>query len=232
MKVLVIIPARGGSKRIPGKNIKKFLGNEMISYPIKAALSCEAVSRIIVSTDSSEIKMVAEKFGAEVPFMRSAKTSDDYATTFDVIREVVDNIDNIEDYDFICCLYPTSVFVTDKILDDSFNKISLDSSDGAVSVLEYSHPIQRALKISKSETIESIYPEYYNSRSQDLEPTYHDAGQFYIFKLSNALNEKKLITKNMSPVIIPNSQAQDIDTEDDWTMAEIKYKYCLENEKR
>ncbi len=227
MNVLFIIPARGGSKRIPGKNIKNFLGKEIIAYPIEAALGSKYCSKLIVSTDSEKIRNVALKYGAEVPFFRSEKNSNDFATTFDVIEEVCSKLNEVDDYDYICCIYPTSVFVTDELLNQAFDVIEKENSDGAVSILEYSHPIQRALRIEQSGFVRSITPEYYNSRSQDLETTYHDAGQFYIFRLKEVQKEKKLIVSNSTPIIIHPARAQDIDTQDDWDLAEIKYKYCF-----
>ncbi|UTP71908.1 pseudaminic acid cytidylyltransferase [Alteromonas sp. LMIT006] len=227
MKVLFIIPARGGSKRIPKKNIKSFLGKEIISYPINAALSSRYCSKLVVSTDSEEIMQVANKYGAETPFLRSDKNSDDFATTYDVIDEVCNRTTNIAEFDYICCIYPTAVFVTDVVLDGAFDLVIKNNSDGAVSILEYSHPIQRALCVDQSGNLRSINPEYYDVRSQDLEPTFHDAGQFYIFKLSYAQKEKKLIAGNITPIVIPPARAQDIDTMDDWEMAEIKYKHCF-----
>ncbi|WP_165312545.1 pseudaminic acid cytidylyltransferase [Vibrio ziniensis] len=224
MKILFIIPARGGSKRIPKKNIKDFLGREIISYPIEAALSSSYCTKLIVSTDSTEIANVAKKYGAEVPFLRSEKNADDYATTYDVVEEVCHSLDNITEYDYICCIYPTSVFVTNELLDQAISIVENRNLDGAVSVLEYSHPIQRALRIDESGYVKSITPEFYNCRSQDLEPTYHDAGQFYIFRLNLAMKQKKLIAGNIVPIVIKPTHAQDVDTVDDWNMAEIKYK--------
>ncbi|EOX1297755.1 pseudaminic acid cytidylyltransferase [Vibrio cholerae] len=229
MKVLFIIPARGGSKRIPNKNIKMFLGKEIISYPISAALCSKYCSRLIVSTDSEKIRSVAIKYGAEVPFLRSDNNSNDFATTYDVINEVCSKLIDIDDYDYICCIYPTSVFVTDEVLNKAFSIIESKKCGGVVSVLEYSHPIQRALRIESSGYITPINAEFYNTRSQDLEKMYHDAGQFYIFRLNDAQKEKKLIVKNSIPLIIHPARAQDIDNLDDWVLAEIKYKYsCYE----
>ncbi|MDD8058640.1 pseudaminic acid cytidylyltransferase [Shewanella metallivivens] len=227
LKILAIIPARGGSKRIPDKNIKSFLGKEIISYPIQALKSVKRVTKIIVSTDSEKIKKVAEKYNCLVPYMRSEKNSDDFATTFDVISEVIDKESDV--YDYICCVYPTSVFTTPEILNEAIDRlISNKQASSICSVLEYSHPIQRSLK-NKSGFLVSNNPENYNCRSQDLEVNYHDAGQFYIFKPYSALNEAKLITKKCIPYIIKPNHAQDIDTHNDWTLAELKY--TLKNNK-
>ncbi|HFQ5001889.1 TPA: pseudaminic acid cytidylyltransferase [Vibrio vulnificus] len=220
-KLLVIIPARGGSKRIPKKNIKKFLGKEIIRYPIEAASNSKLVSHVIVSTDCEEIKNIALESGALVPFMRSGKNSDDFATTFDVIKEVVDRIGN--EYDYICCIYPTSIFVTSEMIDEAIDMLLSNSEATSIaSVLEYTHPIQRALSI-KGSYLSSNHPEFYNCRSQDLEKNYHDAGQFYIFNVARVMEEKRLITTNCLPFIIDGNLAQDIDNLCDWNLAEIKY---------
>lgn len=222
-KVLALIPARGGSKRIPNKNVKLFLGQEIISYPIKALLGANFVDTVLVSTDSEHIKSVALEHGASVPFMRSDENSDDFATTFDVIAEVLERTPDT--YDFVCCLYPTSVFVTSELLNDAI-KLLLSNKEATsiASVLEYSHPIQRALT-SQSGFLVSNSPNYYNTRSQDLEVNYHDAGQFYIFSVNAVKAEKRLITKNCIPYVINSNHAQDIDTIDDWDLAELKYNF-------
>lgn len=222
-KLLTIIPARGGSKRIPKKNIKMFLGTEIIGYPIKAALDAQFSDQVIVSTDSNEIKRVALKYGASVPFMRSEKNSDDFATTFDVIKEVIDNVS--DDYQYVCCIYPTSVFVTPDILRDAVTKLKQDENATSIaSVLQYSHPIQRSLS-AKLAYLQSNHPEFYNSRSQDLEANFHDAGQFYIFRTDSVLSEKRLITNNCIPYLLDAKRGQDIDTMEDWDVAEIMYKH-------
>jgi N-acylneuraminate cytidylyltransferase len=222
MKILAIIPARGGSKRIPGKNIKSFLGKEIISYAIKSLLASEYIDSVLVSTDSKSIESVANKYGANVPYLRSAKNSDDFATTYDVIEEVL--AENKLEYDYICCVYPTSVFVTTEMIDKALEVLMNNSQATSIaSVLEYSHPIQRALKIQE-EVLISLQPECYNQRSQDLEKTYHDAGQFYIFSPGIVTNEKKLISSKCIPFIINPNHAQDIDTQEDWDLAELKYR--------
>lgn len=222
-RLLTIIPARGGSKRIPKKNIKMFLGTEIIGYPIRAALEAQLSDEVIVSTDSDEIGSVALKYGASVPFTRSEKNSDDFATTYDVIREVLNEVG--DKYEYVCCIYPTSVFVTSEILKDALEKLKQDiNATSIVSVLQYSHPIQRSLCI-KSDYLESNQPEYYNSRSQDLEPNFHDAGQFYIFKRQAVMQEKRLITNHCIPYVLDANNAQDIDTPEDWEIAEIMYRY-------
>lgn len=221
--ILAIIPARGGSKRIPNKNIKKFLGKEIIAYSIESLLEVKNIKTVIVSTDSTEIESVALKYGASVPFIRSEKNSDDFATTYDVIEEVLNNYN--ENFDVVCCIYPTSVFVTANMLTKAIDLLlSTPTATSVVSVLEYSHPIQRSLTVQKG-FLASNHPDFYNARSQDLDTNYHDAGQFYIFKPEAAKADKKLITQACIPFIINSNNAQDIDTIDDWKLAELKYQF-------
>ncbi|PSU50928.1 pseudaminic acid cytidylyltransferase [Photobacterium frigidiphilum] len=222
-KILAIIPARGGSKRIPQKNIKYFLGQPIISYPINALLSSTRIDTLFVSTDCKNIRSVAEKFGATVPFMRSDKNSDDFATTYEVIEEVLTRCD--EEYDFVCCVYPTSAFVTTEMIDCAVDILKSDDTATSIAgVLEYSHPIQRALRV-EGKYVVSTQPDCYNMRSQDLEKIYHDAGQFYIFSPKAVRQEKKLITKDCIPFIINPNLAHDIDTQEDWDLAELKYQF-------
>jgi len=223
-KTLVIIPARGGSKRIPRKNIKQFLGKEIIAYPIEAALKSNKFDRVVVSTDDLEIADVALKFGAEIPFFRTKKNADDYATTYDVIQEVLEQLDEV--FDYVCCIYPTSVFVNSFILKDAMELLAqTEDATSIVSVLSYSHPIQRALRIP-GKYLSSVSPEFYNARTQDLETHYHDAGQFYIFKPLSVENEKKLVTNKAIPYLLSESRAHDIDSIEDWEVSELKYQ-CL-----
>lgn len=222
-KILAVIPARAGSKRIPNKNINKFLGKEIIRYPIEALLGVSSIDSVVVSTDSDSIKSIAIDSGASVPFMRSSKNSDDFATTFDVIAEVLEK--SPEKYDLVCCVYPTSVFVSAAMLTEAINILMKNPVASSIaSVLEYSHPIQRSLVIDKGLLL-SNHPEHYNSRSQDLIKNFHDAGQFYIFKVDKVLSEKRLITKSCIPYIINPNNAHDIDTQDDWELAELKFKF-------
>jgi pseudaminic acid cytidylyltransferase len=224
-KILAIIPARGGSKRIPNKNIKPFFGHEIITYPIDASVKTGIFDKIVVSTDCSKIKKIAIATGAEVPFLRSAKNSDDYATTFDVIKEVVSKLD--DEFDYVCCIYPTSVFVTAEILEKAFNRLAGDKNATSIaSVLQYTHPIQRSLNL-RSKYLASNSPEFYNSRSQDLEVNYHDAGQFYICRTQAVLEEGRLITSCCIPYVMNDNNAHDIDTLDDWSIAELKYELLV-----
>lgn len=221
MANLCIIPARGGSKRIPRKNIKNFLGKPIIAYSIEVALKSKLFDEVMVSTDDNEIALVAKKYGAKVPFMRSEKNADDYATTFDVIQEVVFAYKNEgKVFENICCIYPCAPFVSEEILKKSFLK--LQHYDVVFPVISFGFPIQRALK-KEGGRIGFFYPKYALSRSQDLEKSYHDAGQFYFFKVNKILKSGKLVTENTGAIEISELEAQDIDNEIDWKLAELKF---------
>lgn len=228
MKNLCIIPARGGSKRIPRKNIKPFQGKPIMAYSIEAALKSGLFDEVMVSTDDEEFAEVAKKYGASVPFLRSAATANDYATTVDVLIEVVDTYRKQgKEFDNICCLYSTAPFVTPERLKEAFCKLS-DNVDGCFTVVEYSYPIQRSLKINGSGFVEMTYPEHLKSRTQDLEKIYHDAGQFYFMKTAVMECEKTVWCKRTEPLILSELEVQDLDTLTDWTLAEMKFKLLHE----
>lgn len=224
MKKIAIIPARGGSKRIPKKNIKDFIGKPIISYSISAALSSNLFDEVIVSTDDAEIAEIAIKYGASVPFFRSEKNANDYASTFDVIEEVVlkYKIKNIH-FEYICCIYPCAPFVNSKKITDAFNLIKEKNFDSVFPIISFSFPIQRALKII-DDKIDFLYPQQSLVRSQDLEPSYHDAGQFYWMRTEKIMTEKKILTSNSGGILISEMEGQDIDNETDWKLAQLKYK--------
>lgn len=223
-KSLAIITARGGSKRIPRKNIKDFLGLPIIAYSIKAALESECFDEVMVSTDDAEIAEIAKKFGAKVPFLRSPKFSDDFATTVDVLREVVSEYKKQgREFEYVCCLYPTAVFVTDKKLKKAHDIFVNSKADSLIPVVKFSYPIQRSLRISDG-LLQFTHPENINKRSQDLEPAYHDCGQFYFFKSAVIFTSESLFTSNTIPFEVEESRVQDIDTLEDWKVAEVKYK--------
>jgi pseudaminic acid cytidylyltransferase len=223
-KSVAIITARGGSKRIPRKNIKNFCGQPIIKYSIDAALKAGCFNEVMVSTDDEEIAEIARKFGAKVPFVRSQKNSDDYSTTADVIKEVILEYQKLgQDYKYLCCIYPTAPFVTSNLLSNSIKKLIETDADCVLPIVKYSYPIQRSLKIANGKAVMN-WPENYLKRSQDLEPIYHDSGQFYSMKSSSLLDQMVLFAKNTIPVIIPETEVQDIDNEEDWKIAEIKYK--------
>lgn len=219
MSVVAIITARGGSKRIPRKNIKEFMGKPMLVYAIQAAQNSGIFDEIMVSTDDNEIAQISEKFGAVVPFMRSEKTANDFATTADVLNEVLDEYKTRgKIFDELCCIYPCVPFLTGEVLKNAY-KIFVDSkTDRLMPVVKYSFPIQRAQRINENEFLEYREPENASKRSQDLEPMYHDVGMFYFYKADKLLSSK-IVAYEMDESCI-----QDIDTLDDWKMAELKYK--------
>lgn len=229
IKKIAIIPARSGSKRIKNKNIKDFCGRPIITYSIKAALNSKIFDEIMVSTDSKKIAAIAEKSGARVPFFRSKKNSDDMAIIADVIKEVLYNYkkNNIS-FDYFCCIYATSPLIKIKNIKKSFSLINSSKKSLIVlPVVKYSYPIQRSLKIEKDNRIEMNWPENYKKRSQDLAPFYHDAGQFFWGRSNEFIKTKKIFTKNTQAIIVPESEVQDIDTYEDWKIAEFKYKILL-----
>lgn len=223
MKNVAIIPARGGSKRIPHKNIKDFLGKPIIAYSIDAALKSGFFDEVMVSTDDEEIASVASSYGASVPFMRSSQTANDYATTADVIQEVLDCYLKLgKSFDVFCCLYSTAPFVSPENLKNACLKLN-DGFDFVFTVVPYSYPVQRSLEL-KDNKVRMRYPEYRDSRSQDLGTSYHDAGQFYFAQTRAFLKERTLWGSNTGALILPELQVQDLDTETDWELAEMKYR--------
>ena len=224
MNSIAIITARGGSKRIPKKNIKDFCGKPIIAYSIEAALKSELFDEVMVSTDSEEIAGISKQYGAKVPFMRSATTSNDFAVTADVLAEVLDRYRNVgKNFDAVLCLYPTAPFVTAERLKDAYAKFILAKPDSLMSVVRFDFPPQRAVVI-RDGRIEFQSPEYALTRSQDLEPLYHDCGQFYILDTESFSKHHALVMPNTAPYIIPDEEVQDIDNESDWLIAEAKYK--------
>lgn len=224
LKNIAIITARGGSKRIPRKNIRDFCGLPIIAYSIKAALESQSFDEVMVSTDDVEIANVAKKFGATVPFLRSLKNSDDFSTTADVLKEVLEKYqENGVNVESGCCIYPTAVFVTAQKLKAAAELFRKSNADSLISVTQFSYPIQRALKIENN-LLKFFWPQNIDKRSQDLEKSYHDCGQFYFFKVANLFSKGDLFTNNTVPFLIQESEVQDIDNEEDWRSAEIKYR--------
>ena len=223
MKNLCIIPARGGSKRIPRKNIKPFMRKPIMAYSIEAALESGLFDEVMVSTDDEEFAEVARQYGAQVPFMRSAATASDFASTEDVLIEVLDEYKKLgKEYDNICCLYSTAPFVSAERLREAYYKMIDENVDAVFTVVAYSYPIQRCLHIVDGK-IGMKWPEFQSARSQDLETIYHDAGQFYFGRVSQLRIEKDLWMKNSVPLILPETEVQDLDTMTDWQLAEMKY---------
>lgn len=224
MKKIAIITARGGSKRIPGKNVKEFCGKPILAYSIEAALESGIFDTVMVSTDDGRIAEIAQKFGADVPFFRSQETSGDYATTNDVLLEVLAEYEKRgETYEVGCCIYPTAPFVTAGKLKNAVEKLTESDADTLIPVVAFSYPPQRAMVV-KGGRLVFKYPEYLDSRSQDLEPHYHDVGQFYIFRTEAFRKNKKLMLGNILPMVISEMEVQDIDNQTDWEIAEMKYR--------
>lgn len=228
MKKIAIIPARGGSKRIPHKNIKDFFGKPIIAYAIEAALKSGLYDEIIVSTDSEEIAEVAREYGAKVPFVRSSDNSNDFATTVDVLCEVFEWYEkqNIK-FEYASCIYACAPFVNAKLLQDSFEMLIIENCDCVFPVLAYSHPIQRALKLSDIGKTATFDDSNSNTRTQDLDKAFYDAGMFYSFDVKKLMVNKSLRTQDTFAIEIDELHAHDIDTETDWVLAQLKYKLFL-----
>lgn len=223
-KAIAIITARGGSKRIPKKNIKEFCGKPIIAYSIRAALDSGIFDEVMVSTDSEEIAEIARAYGAKVPFMRSAKTSDDFATTADVLMEVLERYQELgRTFDVMSCIYPTAPFVTPQRLQSAYDTLTKEQAVMAMPVVAFSYPPQRSY-ILQGNMLEMKWKENYNKRSQDLEKMYHDAGQFYMYQVEAFIRLKGQMTESIVPVIVDEMDVQDIDNESDWKLAELKYQ--------
>jgi pseudaminic acid cytidylyltransferase len=226
-----VIPARGGSKRIPRKNIKEFNGKPIIAYSIEAALKSNCFSQVIVSTDDDEISEVAKKYGALVPFVRPDELSNDYAGTIPVIKHAIEWMEDNNNYiENVCCLYATAPFIQSKIISKAYQQLQDSNSDYCFSVTSFSFPIQRAIKIVQGDKVDMFYPEHFNTRSQDLEEAYHDAGQFYWGKAQAFKDESPLFSEVATPYVLPRYLVQDIDTMEDWIRAETMYKVLQETE--
>jgi pseudaminic acid cytidylyltransferase len=229
MNNLAIIPARGGSKRIERKNIKSFLGEPIISYSINKAIDSKLFKEIIVSTDDFEIKNIAINYGASVPFMRSTINSDDYATTMDVIQEVVNNLASQGKYfDYVCCIYPTAPLIDIYDLLKGFELIQNNNVDMVLPVTKFDFPILRSFVMDESGCLKMKWPEFKNSRSQDLENFYHDCGQWYWYN-TTSINSQSF--DKIKSVELDKVNVQDIDDLDDWALAELKYGYKYGSQK-
>jgi pseudaminic acid cytidylyltransferase len=223
MKV-AIIPARGGSKRIPRKNIKDFCGKPMIAYSIEAAIRSKLFDRVIVSTDDEEIAEVAKQYGAEVPFMRPHALSDDYTATIPVIAHAITELQKEAPVEIACCIYATAPFIQDKYLQEAYKLLINTKSAYSFSTTSFAFPIQRAIKLDSEHHVEMFQPEHFNTRSQDLEEAYHDAGQFYFGTTQAWLNADPIFTKHSTAVILPRYLVQDIDTLEDFKRAELMFQ--------
>ena len=224
MKQIAIITARGGSKRIPRKNIKEFCGKPILAYSIEAALASGVFDTVMVSTDDVEIAEIAKKYGAEVPFFRSEKTSNDFAITSEVLEEVLEMYEERgQHYDRICCIYPTAPFITAERLKSAMDLLEETGADSVLPVVRFSFPPQRGVVVEDG-YLKFKWPEYKHARSQDLEPFYHDVGQFYCLNRESFDTQKLLVMEKTVPLILSELEIQDIDTEEDWKLAEMKYK--------
>ena len=222
---IAIIPARGGSKRLPGKNIRSFLGKPIIQYSIDAAIKSNLFDRVIVSTDSEDIAKIAIECGAEVPFMRPTGISDDFTPLADVVHHALTwLLEKQESYSYACCILATAPFVRMEDLKKGLHIIKERKAASAFTVTTFPFPIFRALKLTREERLEMFWPEHELARSNDLPEAYHDAGQFYWFDVKNFLKQKQLYTPDAVPIIIPRFLVQDIDSQEDWDTAEKMYQ--------
>lgn len=227
-KSICIIPARGGSKRIPRKNIKDFHGKPIIAYSIQTALKSGLFEEVMVSTDDKEIAEIATLYGANVPFIRSPKNSDDFATTYEVLEEVLESYEAKDSFfDYVCCLYATAPLVNFDRLKEAYHILIAQNKHSVIPIVPFSYPPQRSIKVNE-DLIAFNQPEYEKTRSQDLEKYYHDAGQFYWSKTDVLIDQKTLLTTNSGFLELNDLEVQDIDTSVDWRLAELKY--ALSNE--
>ncbi|MCR5092649.1 MAG: pseudaminic acid cytidylyltransferase [Lachnospiraceae bacterium] len=222
-KTLAVITARGGSKRIPKKNIREFCGQPIIAYSIQAALASGLFDAVMVSTDDREIAEISAKYGAEIPFMRSAETADDYATTEDALMEVLERYRDLgRSFDLVCNLYPTAPFITAERLKEAYDLISAGDCNVVFPVVPFAFPPQRGL-YDENGFITPASPADYMKRSQDFRPVYHDCGQFYFYRVDSFLGSGSTVD-HARPLIISEMEVQDIDTLTDWELAEMKYR--------
>lgn len=222
---IAVIPARGGSKRIPRKNIKDFCGKPMIAWSIETAFQSGCFDKVIVSTDDSEIAAVAKKYGAEVPFMRPKELANDYAGTIPVIAHAAQwLLERDNDVKYACCIYATAPFIEPSDLQKSLQLLLASNANYSLSVTSFPYPIQRAIRLSKNNSLEMFYPEHFHTRSQDLEEAWHDAGQLYWGRVEAWLQQKQIFDEHSIAYKIPRMRAQDIDTPEDWEKAELMFK--------
>lgn len=228
MNAVAIITARGGSKRIPRKNVKEFLGKPILLYSIEAAVNSGIFEEVMVSTEDEEIAELARRAGAVVPFMRGEENANDFATTTDVLLEVLEEYEKRgKKFEFGCCIYPTAPFVTAEKLKNGMERLAASEADTLMPVVPFSFPPQRAMVI-RDEQLQFIQPEHALTRSQDLEHWYHDVGQFYCFRTGNFKRNKILTVGNVLPMVVSELEVQDIDTISDWKIAEMKYEAMVE----
>jgi N-acylneuraminate cytidylyltransferase len=228
---VAVIPARGGSKRIPRKNIRKFSGKPIIAYSIEKALLSNLFDKVIVSTDNDEINSIAKQFGAEVPFKRSAQLSDDYAGTTEVVAHAIKWMENQGwTLNGVCCIYPTAPLLDVELLKISYDIFIKGKWDYVFSATEYVYPVERSFKVLDNNVLKMLIPENFDRRSQDLTPTFHDAGQFYWGSPEAWVEDRPIFSERSTIIKLPAYRAVDIDTEDDWKRAELLYKILEEEE--
>lgn len=228
MNNIAIIPARGGSKRIPRKNIKEFCGQPIIAWSIQAAIESRLFSKVVVSTDDPEIASISRAYNAETPFLRPADLADDYTPTVPVINHALQYLEeNGESFDYVCCLYATAPFVSKRSLEESYQLISKSSYDYVFPITEFPFSIQRALRVNENGALNMLYPEHALTRSQDLEVFYHDAGQFYWGYSSIWKKNLPLLNSKAKGIKLTQDQVRDIDTIEDWLIAESLFKRKL-----
>lgn len=229
MKV-AIIPARGGSKRIPRKNIKFFCGKPMVAWSIEAAMKCTTLDRIIVSTDDEEISEIVQRYGAEAPFVRPKVLSGDHVGTTEVVAHAIDWLNRQGTrVDFACCIYATAPFVCAMDIEHGLASLIESSADYAFAVTSYPSPIQRAIRLTSNGRVEMLNPSQFNTRTQDLEEVWHDAAQFYWGRADAWLSGRPIFSSGATPVFLPRYRVQDIDTPDDWVRAEWLFKSMRES---
>lgn len=232
MKKIAIIPARGGSKRIPRKNIKKFLGKPILLYSIEAALKSGLFDEVMVSTEDDEIANIAVANGAEVPFRRSKKAANDFTGLAEVVIEVLSEYEKRGiHFDCCCCILPTVPLIESEDLNLAYNELKSNKFDSVYPIVAFSYPILRSLVKDDNGYVKMRWNEYYDCRSQDLEPAYHDSGTFYWMKCDKLKETGKLITSNSGGILFNEIKVQDIDTDTDWKLAELKYKLLFEKNK-
>ncbi len=227
---IAVIPARGGSKRIPRKNIKEFFGKPMIAWSIEAAISSNLFDKVVVSTDDQEIAKIAKNLGAEIPFLRPDNIADDFASTTDVIAHAAQwMLGESHPVKAICCIYATAPFINVDDLKKSYEIFNSGAWEYVFTATDFAAPIFRSFKKDEDNGIKMFYPEFFDTRSQDLPEALHDAGQFYWGKTSAWIDGKRIFDQHSTPLIIPRYRVQDIDSEEDWIRAELMAKFILKD---
>ena len=227
---ICVIPARGGSKRIPRKNIKEFNGIPIIAYSIRAAIGSNCFDRVIVSTDDEEIASISKDFGAEIPFIRPKELSNDYVGTIPVTKHAIEWFEGNEiTIEHVCCLYATAPFIQSKTISNAYLQLLDSEANYCFSVTSFPFPIQRSFKITSQNRLNMFYPEYFNTRSQDLEEAYHDAGQFYWGDSNAFKKELPMFSESATPYVLPRFLVQDIDSIEDWIRAEVMHEVLKKN---